>query len=227
MSSEPPFSDQSWHIIQRWQQYEGEARANLLRIIAIGTFYLIHLWNFFSSQGKLPDWGLLQLAEAGEIDKRFHVMVTLLSLAWIALAAAIHLALRARMFPAWLPTVSTVADVLFLTSVLLISSGPQSPLVVGYFLIIALAALRFELRLVQVASVATIVGYVCVLGFAKWPATFGGEAAVDYRVPRYEQLVVLAGLALIGIILGQVVRRVRTMAAEYAERASQEEVNAK
>ena len=56
-----PPADQSWHIIQRWQQYEGEARANLLRIGAIGTFYLIHPWNYLSSQGKLPHWGFFLL----------------------------------------------------------------------------------------------------------------------------------------------------------------------
>jgi hypothetical protein len=56
-----PPADQSWHIIQRWQQHEGEARANLLRIGAIGTFYLIHLWNYLSSQGKLPHWGFFLL----------------------------------------------------------------------------------------------------------------------------------------------------------------------
>lgn len=212
--------DRPWYITQRWQQYEGEARANLLRIIAIGTFYLIHLWNYFSSQGKLPDWGFLQLAEAGALDKRFHVMVTLLALAWVALAAAVHLALRARVFPAWLPSASTVVDVVFLTAILCISSGPRSPLVVGYFLIIALAALRFSLPLVRLATIATIVGYIGVLGCAKWPATFGKDANVVDAVPRYQQLVMIAALALTGIVIGQVIRRVRRLAEDYAERAS-------
>lgn len=215
MSSETPTI---WHITQRWQQYEGEARANLLRIIAIGTFYVIHLWNYFSSLGRLPDWGFLQLAEAGEIDRRFHVMVTLLALAWIAMAAAIHLSLRARVFPGWLPAASTVADVLFLTGVLCISSGPRSPLVVGYFLVIALSALRFSLPLVRIATVSALFGYVGVLGSAKWPTAFGLASEVDFTVPRFHQLVVLAGLALTGIVVGQVIRRVRRLAEDYAQR---------
>ncbi len=69
-SSQAESSDQFWFITQRWQQYSGESRANLLRILAVGIFYLIHLWNYFSSQGKLPNWGpfseFLQLAEGGE-----------------------------------------------------------------------------------------------------------------------------------------------------------------
>lgn len=221
MSAPGTHDDRSWYITQRWQQFEGEARANLLRIAAIGTFYLIHLWNYFSSQGKLPDWSFLRLAEAGEIDKRFHVMVSLLALAWIALAAAVHIALRARVFPSWLPGVSTVVDVLFLSGMLCISSGPRSPLVVGYFLIIALAALRFSLPLVRLATAATVVSYVGVLGCAKWPATFGLATEVDRTVPRFHQLVVIAGLALTGIVVGQVIRRVRRLAEDYAQRLTQ------
>jgi len=226
MSASPSSDDRSWYIAERWQQYEGEARANLLRIASIGAFYLIHLWNYFSSQGKLPDWGpfwgFLQLAGAGEIDRRFHVMVTLLALAWIALAAAIHLSLRARVFPGWLPTASTVVDVLFLSGVLCISSGPRSPLVVGYFLIIALAALRFSLPLVRIATVGVMVGYVGVLGCAKWPATFGLSPEIDLTVPRFHQLVVLVGLGLTGIVVGQVIRRVRRLAEDYARRLSED-----
>ena len=160
----------------------------------------------------------MQLAPEGEITKRFHLLVTLLALAWILIAAAVHISLRAKIFPWWLSTASTLGDVLFLSSILCISSGPQSPLVVGYFLVIALAALRFDLRLVQATTIAAIVGYVCVLGCAKWPATFGREEAIDYTVPRYQQIVVIAALGLTGIIVGQVVRRVRKLASEYAER---------
>jgi hypothetical protein len=214
MSSRDQSTDHSWYVIQRWQQYEGEARANLLRILAIGTFYLIHLWNYFSSQGKLPDWGFLQLAVEGQIERRFHLLVTFLALAWILLAAVVHLSLQDRVFPKWLPLVSTLCDVLFLTCILIVASGPQSPLIVAYFLVIALAALRLDLQLVRITTVAAIAGYLCILGYAKWPATFGGDEKVITTVPRYEQLVVLAALALTGIIIGQVVRRVRNLLRE-------------
>ena len=41
MASVESGSDRAWGIAQRWQEYEGEARANLLRICAIGAFYLL------------------------------------------------------------------------------------------------------------------------------------------------------------------------------------------
>ena len=211
MSSNVQPSDLSWHIAQRWQQYEGEARANLLRIITVGTFYLLHLWNYFSSQGKLPSWGFLQLAEVGKIDRRFHVMATFLALAWITLAAGVHFALQDRVFPRWLPTVTTLCDVVFLTCVLCISNGPRSPLVVGYFLILAAAALRFSLSLIRLIALATIVGYLAVLGCAKWPTVFGRSSEVELTIPRFHQLVVIVALALTGIVLGQIIRCVRNL----------------
>jgi hypothetical protein len=215
--SESP-GERSWHVTERWQQFEGESRANLLRIAAVGTFYLIHLWDYYSGQGKLADVGFLQLSKAGPVDQEFHVMVTLLALAWILLAATVLMCLRASFFPKWLPIASTVADVLFLTSILGISAGPRSPLVVGYFLVIVLAALRFDLRLVRVVTVASMVGYIALLGLAKWPERFGLDPIIERQVPRYQQLMFLAVLALTGIFLGQMIRRVRHMADDYAER---------
>ncbi len=219
MSDGAPAFDHSWFVAQRWQQYTGEVRANLLRIVAVGTFYLIHLGTYLSSQGKLPSWsspfgaGGLQLAEQGQVDQRFHVMVTLLAVAWIMVAAGIHLSLRARVFPTWISLVATLCDVLFLTSILMIAAGPRSPLIVGYFLIIVLAALRFDLQLVRVTTFASVAGYLCVLGYAKWPATFGGDPALDLTVPRYHQMIVIVSLALTGVFVGQVVRRARALLA--------------
>lgn len=210
--------DRAWFIAGRWQQYDGEARANLLRISAIGVFYLLHLWNYLSSQGRLPNWGFLQLDKVGVIDRRFHLLATLLALSWAMAAVAVHLCLRNRVFPRWISAATTAFDLAMLTCVLSISSGPQSPLVVGYFLIIVLAALRFSLPLVRLATVGAAIGYVCVLGVAKWPERFGRDAHVDLTVPRYEQLVMLAAIALCGVFVGQVVRQSRNVAEEYAAR---------
>jgi len=210
--------DRAWFIAQRWQQFEGEGRANLLRITASGVFYLLHLWNYLGSQGKLPNWGLLELENAGAVDRRFHLLATLLALSWAMAAAAVHLCLRNRVFPRWISAASTAVDLVMLTSVLCISTGPRSPLVVGYFLIIALSALRFSLPLVRLTTVGAAIGYVCVLGMAKWPERFGRDAALDLRVPRYEQLVTLAAIGLCGVFLGQVIRRARHVAEEFQQR---------
>jgi hypothetical protein len=110
---------------------------------------------------------------------------------------------------------STAADVVLLTAILVVADGPKSPLVVGYFLIIALAALRLSLRLVWFATGGVMAGYVCLLGFARWFA-----APRELRVPRTHEAIFVLALALTGIVLGQVIRRVGKMAREYAARRS-------
>jgi hypothetical protein len=217
-------SEQSWFIAQRWQAYEAEGRANLLRIAAIGAFYLVHLWSYFSSQGTLPWLGVLQLADAGEIGKQFHLLVTLLATAWAMLALGILLALQQRIFPRWLPYFSTGCDAVMLTSVLCISSGARSPLVAGYFLILILAALRLSLPLVRYATGMCALGYLTVLGCAKWPASFGldkiNTIAGEFHVPRYHQVIMLLAIGTAGLMLGQIIRRVPRGAEQFASQTN-------
>ena len=129
------------------------------------------------------------------------------------LGLGVHVWLRLHFLPPALKYVSTGLDVLLLTLLLMVADGPRSPLIVGYFLIPALAGLRFQLRLVWFATVAAMLGYVWLLGWAVWI-----ESARSVRVPRYHELIFLTALAMSGIIQGQVIRRVKTLAAEYARR---------
>ena len=39
-------ADRHWHIVGRWEEYEGEGRANLLRLIAVTAFYAIELAHY-------------------------------------------------------------------------------------------------------------------------------------------------------------------------------------
>jgi hypothetical protein len=192
-------------ILERWQAYEAESRANLLRIIAIGAFYLVHLWSYFSAQGKLPNFGFFQLAAAGEISRQFHIEITLLTVAWAMLALGILLALQQRIFPLWMPYLSTACDIVLLTSVLCISTGARSPLVSGYFLILVMATLRLSLPLVRCATFCCAIGYLAVLGAAKW-LPMSEELRAAQRVPRYHQVIVLLAIVLAGVMLGQIVR---------------------
>jgi hypothetical protein len=152
----------------------------------------------------VPDFGFFQVAAAGEISKQFHIEITLLTVAWATLALGILLTLQQRIFPAWLPYFTTGCDIVLLTLVLCISNGPRSPLVAGYFLILVLAALRLNLRLVRSATVGAALAYLVLLG-CKWvpmSASLPGAQAV----PRYHQIIVLVAILLAGVMLGQVVR---------------------
>jgi hypothetical protein len=207
-------ADRQWFIVGRWQEYEGEARANLLRIAAIGAFYLVELLNYYGLH-----LGFFEIPKLG--DAAFHRVVTGLALGWVVVALAVHLSLAQRFFPAALKYLSTAADIIFLTAILAIANGPQSPLVVGYFLILVLAALRFSLPLVRFATLGSIVGYLVLLGYAKW------YSCRDITVPRYHELIVLLAIAMSGVILGQVIRRVRDIAQDYAQRLESRKGEAK
>jgi hypothetical protein len=198
-------ADRQWFIVGRWQQYEGEARANLLRIGAIGAFYLVELMNYYGLH-----WGFIEMPK--QVDANFHRLVTALALGWVVVALAIHLSLTQHFFPAALKYLSTTCDLVFLTAVLAVSDGPRSPLLVGYFLIIVLTTLRFSLPLIRFATVGSMTGYLLLLGYMKW---YSGR---DANVPRYHEAIFLLGLAIAGVVLGQAIRRVREMAREYARR---------
>lgn len=210
MSTAGISAERQWYIVGRWQEYEGEGRANLLRIIAIAAFYGIELANYHGL-----NLGVLQIPKSG-VTPEFHHAVTALAVAWTMTALGVMLCLRRHIFPAALMFVSTGCDIVLLTSILLIADGPRSPLVAGYFLIIALATLRFSLPLVRCAAVGSMLGYLTLLGHDRWFRV--PPLAEELRVPRYHQLIVLIALGLTGIMLGQVIRRVHHIAQEYARR---------
>jgi hypothetical protein len=202
----PGSDDRAWYIVGRWQEYEGEARANLLRLAAVAAFYAIELINYYG-----VDLGFIRFPKVR--DPAFHRTVTAIATAWVLLGLGVHLWLRMRLMPAALKYVATGLDVVLLTLLLMVADGPRSPLVIGFFLIPAMATLRFQLRLVWFATIAAMLGYLWLLGWAMWI-----EDVRNVRVPRYHELIFLTALALSGLIQGQVIRRVKSMAAEYARR---------
>jgi len=201
----PADAERQWFIVGRWQEYEGEARANLLRIAGIGVFYLVELVNYHGLR-----LGPIDMPKI--VDLPFHQVVTALAAAWAIACLGVLLCLKQRVFPAALKYVSTGCDLLLLSVILAVADGPRSPLVVGYFLVIVLAALRFSLPLVRFATVGSMLGYLALLGYARW------FSERDLRVPRYQQAIMLLALALAGLVLGQVIRRVREIARQYAAR---------
>ena len=194
-------AQRQWYIIGRWQEYEGESRANLLRIVAIGAFYIVQLINF-------------HIIYAGDPQQLpFHQKATGIAVAWTMVALAVMLCLRRRMFPAALKYCSTACDLLLLTSLAALANRALSPLVLAYFVIIAMSALRLSLGLVWFSTLGAMLGYYALVGLSD--RTWFDK---DHVVPPATQLITLLSLGLSGVVIGQVVRRVKAIAAEYAER---------
>jgi hypothetical protein len=212
-------AERQWFVVGRWEEYEGERRANILRLIGITAFYAVELINYYGL-----DLGFIQFPAV--VDRTFHLAMTMLTLAWGALCICVLVCRQQHIFPFWLKFISTGCDLLLLTTVLCLGSGPRSPLVVVYFLIIGLAGLRFSLRLIWFATAGAVTGYLFLLGFARWGSIPGWEIP-DMHVPRHHQIIFILALVLTGVILGQVIRRVRGMADRYAARLNESHGGAK
>ena len=195
--------DRQWFIVERWQSYDGEARANVLRLLAVGLFYAVQMLQFF--------W----FGDRGPAETAFHRVATTIVAAWLFAGLGVHVLLVRRVFPPALKFGTTAVDLGLLTLLAVFGGGPDSPLILAYFLIIALATLRFSLPLVRFATLGAMVCYLATVGAAdrSW---FDG----DHVVPPVQQLVTLLSLGAAGVMLGQVIRRVRELADEFARRTS-------
>lgn len=196
----------AWHITGRWQEYGGESRANFLRVIALAAFYVVELVNHYGIR-----LGSFELKPVAGVDEKFHTAVTALTVLWACVGMGVLFALRSRFLPSWLKYASVAADLVILTFLLLLAAGPSSPLCVGYFLVIGLAGLRFSLPLIWFATGGALLSYLVILANAKWYRP-------ELRVPYYHEAIMGLAIILMGVLLGQIVRQVRSIASDFAAR---------
>jgi len=201
IATHTPASERQWYIVGRWQEYEGEGRANLLRIVAIGAFYTVQLVQFYV------------IGRADPALLKFHQSATALAVAWSMVALLVLLCLRRQIFPAALKYGSTACDIVLLTALAWLAGGATSSITRAFFLLIALSALRFNLGLVWFSTLGCMLGYEALVGMSD-KTWFDAQHAI----PPVENLIVLLSLGLTGIVLGQVIRRVRSLADDYASR---------
>jgi hypothetical protein len=197
--------DLHWSVVGGWEAYEGEVRTNLLRLSGIVAFYLVELADYRGF--KLGPFEMPRVS-----GRSFHLAVTALAVAWTMVGLGVMLGLRGRAFPRGLKYISTGCDLVLLTALLTVANGPRSPLIAVYFVILALASLRFRPLLMWFATVGAVACYLFVLGYARW------FTRRDISIPRDHEVLIVLALVLTGVILGQVTRRARAMAEAYSAR---------
>jgi hypothetical protein len=197
-------NEPSWRIAVRWQEYDGELRACLVRVLAVVLFYGIFLTQYRT----------LAAQEGGTL---LHQRVTVIALAWLLLSLGTVLSLLARMLPAWLKYLTTMIDVALLTTLCGIGHGPNSPMVLGYFLILSMAALRFRIGLIALATLASIAGYMALVG-----SRDGVWLDSDHTTPVLQQSITIASLVCVGWVLGQCIYVARRVAMSYQVRTAEE-----
>jgi len=188
-----------WADAQRLESWAGEVRLNLIRLVAILVFYGNHLVSIY----LLRD----DPASAGD----YHTGATLIVFAWASAVLALYFCLSRRWMPPWLRYAATPWDTLLITALLVLSRDPKTTMPTLYFLVIAAAALRLSLPLVQAATLGTMAAYAFYLGYLKYYL----EVPSEERLPRVQQIIFLLALGAAGILAGQVVRQVRRLIQGY------------
>lgn len=194
----------AWHVTSRLAALRGEERANGLRLLGVAVFYAIEVLNY---RGLAV--GPLEIPHVAGVDARFHAMATALTVAWLSVAAMVALATKNRIFPPALQYFSSGADILLTGAVLTLADGPRSPVLALLFLIIALAGLRLDKRLVIFTTVGALLAYGASLLEV---ASFRTELAV----PAHWQITTAAALALLGVVVWQTLEQAQRAVKAYA-----------
>jgi hypothetical protein len=194
--------DTEWLDARRPEAWAGELRVNLVRLLAIVLFYARHLVEFYLAAPDAP------------VRAVYHARVTVIVLAWAAMAVALHLLLSRRRLPESLPFVAVFVDLLMVTLLCAAAGGPRTPLVLLYFLVIATAPLRLSLPIVYGATAGAMLGYLFLLGYYAWYLVGFQKyyATPELRVPRSEEAITLLALLVAGLFAGQTVRQARRLA---------------
>ena len=202
--------NEAWTITTLWQRYDGEIRANRVRVAAVVPFFIVHLVEHYA-------WSAEMVTAQARV---FHIAITILVITWLLMAMAIEMALRNRFFPKFLGSFTTLVDLAIVTAMMSLGGGQSSPLVLAYPLIIGLSSLRMSLPLVYMATAGAIVGYgtLLVIGTGSFALPTGPIGVV----PRYAQAMTILAILISGLIAGQLVRRIKVVADYYALRMTKE-----
>lgn len=198
-----PTAQRQWFIVRRWQTYASELRVLLLRVVAVVVLYACQVGHFLSLS-----------QEGRETNLSFQRVATGTAVLLIVVSLLVLLLILKRVLPVWLPYLTTVVDLLAVSLLVAVAGGPMATSLTGaYYLVIAMAGLRFDLRLVWLATLGAMAVYMGTVGVVddSW-------FDANHAVPLVQQGVALACLGGTGIIVGQIVRLARPLAQQYHER---------
>ena len=175
--------------LQRRETWEGDVKANRIRLGALAFFAVNECLNYYGFH---------------IVDKRFHLGSLLIIGLWSLCAAIFGWMLRHHHMPRHSPFVMVSVDLLWLSWLLCLADGPKSPLVVIYFLIIALSGTRLNPRLCLFTAGVSILGYLSVLQFVK-------TQAPQLMVARSHETIIVMSLVLMGTVMAHLGSRVLTL----------------
>jgi hypothetical protein len=181
--------------LTRREAWAADRRSNVIRLAAVGVFTVNEFINYH----------LLKV-----VDLRFHVGSLLIAGIWVLCTGLFTILLREHIWPRAISYVIVSTDVLLLTWLLLLADGPKSPLVVLYFLVIALSGTRVDPKVCLYTGAAAAFGYGAVLEFTK-------RQKPEFLVPPYHAVIVALALLLMGMVMAHLVGRALSLLARSQE----------
>jgi serine/threonine protein kinase len=175
--------------LRRWTSHRPALAAT---VFAVSVFYTNHLL-------------LLVLRDSGE-SGFFNWYVTCLMLLWVGGAAIFQAAVHCPRWQRLAVFGWAGMDVLFFTAFLWAKDGPSGPLTVGYLILIALAALRFQVSLVWFVTELCLLSYAAMVVDAYRRHT--EQAPTSPQTP----VVFALSMLLMGFVMSLLLRRVRAVA---------------
>ena len=162
------------------------------RLAALAVFYVVELANY----------------ALGGVGLRIHEQISLLVAAWAGLSILCQQFLESRRWSIPARAVWGLLDSLLLLAILRIADGVNSPLLVGYPLLIVASGLWFRVRFVWFITALSLASYaVLVVDFYRWRPWLQGQ--FDPGVNRH--VIFAVALVVLGSVVAYLVQRVRAL----------------
>jgi hypothetical protein len=140
-------------------------------------------------------------------DYRYYVARILLFATWAGASILLQILLKR---PRWKDPICytwAAVDIVLYTSLLLFADPPRGPLLVGYPMLICASALFYRRTYVIFMTSGCAVGFLMLVLLSGNP---------DFTKPDFVAIFI-TGMAVIGLILSTMIRRIRALCAYYDE----------
>jgi hypothetical protein len=171
--------------LRRKETWNGDVKANYMRFACLAIFTINEFLNYYVFH---------------VVDKKFHIGSLLIVVIWLVATVDFHIVLKNHWIPQFSPYLIPSIDLFLLTWLLFLADGTRSPLVVLYFPVIALAAIRLNPSVVLYTAGAASFGYLSVWDFTK-------HQKPEFLVPCFHVVIFILGLWSTGIILSHLLGR--------------------
>ena len=190
------------NLVQRVWSWSRREPALALRLAALAGFYAVELVNYTINRDD-------------PLYRAFHVKISLVLTVWAVVSLVLQQGLKSPRWSMYACFLWGTLDALLLTGVLLIADSAASPLVVGYFLLIAGSGLWFRVRFVWFMTLLLLISYALMIVNLH---VYYPDLARQYNVRWDRHALFIVAMLVMASIVGYLVDRVRALSSFYGQK---------